>query len=427
MIVSGQPRTKAAPTSAPLKGRFRRWLRRKPVRRGLVLIHRWTSLVLGLLLVIETTSGALLLYRGEYFHATNDDFYQYTGSANPVTPQQALGIVTKAHPEFAAAWVSADNGVLAVGDADYAKVYAVDPGTGHVNGMADLDGGTMGLLTNLHDCGLTCKSYPGYVSWLAEPVPALGMTWLDGVTWGALVLALLGLVMILLAITGVITWWPGFRRLSHGFRVRTGKGRFARDYDLHNLLGIVGVPMIFLWGVTGAAFELPVVENAWLAVTGGHAADPQRYKFTANPPAPGAGEVGLDAAEAVALRQVPGEVRYAVAATPATGYYSVSVAREGYAPYDHRAFFGGDVTVYVDSHDPAHTSIVGDGKGEPAANTLYDKVFEPAHFGWMVNGWWRVLWFLFGLTPLALMVTGVSTWLYRSSSKRRRRRARAAT
>ena len=54
-------RTEAARVSVARGSRFRRWLRRRPTRRALVLAHRWTSLVLGLFLVIETTTGAVLL------------------------------------------------------------------------------------------------------------------------------------------------------------------------------------------------------------------------------------------------------------------------------------------------------------------------------------------------------------------------------
>ena len=51
----------------------------------------------------------------------------------------------------------------------------------------------------------------------------------------------------------------------------------------------------------------------------------------------------------------------------------------------------------------------------------------PLHYGQSLNAWWRIIWFLFGLTPLALAVTGVSTWLAKRSVRKRRRRAVAAT
>jgi uncharacterized iron-regulated membrane protein len=408
-------RTEAARASV-CGSRFRRWLRRRPTRRAMVLAHRWTSLVLGLFLVIETTTGAILLYRAEYFRATHADLYRHTDSINPIGLGQARDIVRQAHPDFAAAWVSNDGGILAVGDPTYSHVYAVDPGTGHINGYADIGDGFMGLMANIHDCALTCPTETGYVAWMTTPI--------FGQPLGGILLAILGLLMVLLAITGVITWWPGFRKMSHGFRVRLKRGRFARDYDLHNVIGIVAVPFVLMWGVTGAAFELPAVENAWLTITGGTSVDPDRYSFTPATTPKGPADIGIDSAVSTALQHHPGDTRYVSLPTEEADYYGVSVSGS-YAPYGARAFFGGDVFVYVDAHDAAHVSVVDSGDAEPAANTFYEKVFEPAHFGWLVNGWWRIIWVVLGLTPLALMITGLSTWLFRTGTKRRRARAKA--
>lgn len=399
-------------------GGWRRWWRRRPVRRALVVSHRWSSLALGLVLVVQTTTGAIALYHGEWFRSTHAWFYRHTASAQPVDAQRAFDLVAAAHPDFGASWVSRDNGIYAVGNPSYTTAYAVDPGTGRINGRAGLDDGVMGWIVNLHDCALTCPGYTGYVPFLAATAVA-------GLSWGEVILAGLGFLLILLAVTGLITWWPGFRRLSRGFRVRLRKGRFARDYDLHNLVGILAVPALLMWGVTGAAFEVPAVENAWLALTGGHAVDPDRYSFTAEPAAANATRLSLDQAADIAVAHTGGRVVYVT--TPSgpgsAAYYGISLASAGYAPEQYRAFYGGDLFVYVDSHDPGHVSVVD--SDEPGANAFYDRVFEPAHFGWMVNGWWRLVWFGFGLTPLALAVTGVSTWLYRAST-RRRRAARAA-
>lgn len=402
--------------------RTKSWFHRRPARRTMVLIHRWISLVLGLVLVIETTSGVIVLFHTEYFRATHSTLYHHTSSHHPIAPQQAIDIVHRAHPRFPIAWVSNDHGILAVGDPTYTRIYGVDPGSGHINGYANVVGGPMGFLVNLHDCALTCEGYAGYASWLAHPLPDLGIGWLK-VSWGSAILGLLGMMMILLAITGIITWWPGMKRMSHGFRVRTRKGRFARDYDLHNLIGIVAVPFVLMWGVTGAAFEFPGVEKAWLAVTGGKAPDPNRYTFVPHTAARNAPDIGPTAATAVAEKQQPGRMAYVALPQPGVDYYSVSIVGPS-APYRYRGFFAGDVTVYVDSHDASHLSVV-DSKHEPMANRFYDSKFEASHFGWMVNGWWRILWVPFGLAPLALMITGLSTWLVRRKTRKTRKRATA--
>lgn len=406
------------------RGRLTRWWRRRPVHRTLVLLHRWPGLLIGLLLIVETTSGAILLYNQEVFRATNAPFYHHTASVDPLSPEEAVTVVKKAHPQFGASWVSLDGGVIAVGEPTYSRAYAVDPGTGRINGMADLHGGVMGFLANLHDCALGCEGYPGFVPWFAHPVPTLGLTFLTGITWGAAVLGVLGLVMIALVLTSIKIWWPGRRRLRQRVRVRTGRGRFVRDYDLHNVVGMLALPFILMWGVTGAAFEFPVVEKAWLAVTGGDAPDPNAYVFTAHPAPKNAPTLDFAQASAAAVAKVPGQVRYVELPGAQAPYYAVAVKTD-FAPSAHRAFYSGDTYVYVDSHDAAHTKTAP-AAGESMSNRFYDRVFEPTHFGWNVNGWWRLLWFAFGVAPLVLFITGVSTWLFRRRIKKRRRRAAAA-
>jgi len=43
-----------------------------------------------------------------------------------------------------------------------------------------------------------------------------------------------------------------------------------------------------------------------------------------------------------------------------------------------------------------------------------------------MNGWWRTLWLVLGMTPVVLAVTGVVTWLIRRRKRRRKLRRRAA-
>ena len=56
------------------------------------------------------------------------------------------------------------------------------------------------------------------------------------------------------------------------------------------------------------------------------------------------------------------------------------------------------------------------------AQTIWDSWNFPVHAGIVVNGWWRMIWFVLGLAPLALAVTGVSTWLVRRKTRQRSER-----
>jgi uncharacterized iron-regulated membrane protein len=105
-------------------------------------------------------------------------------------------------------------------------------------------------------------------------------------------------------------------------------------------------------------------------------------------------------------------------------YYRAAIAG-AYSPYENRAFYSGDVLVYINAGDSADIAVVDSSQDRPVANTFYDKIFRPAHFGWLVNGWWRIIWLLLGLTPAALAATGISTWLVKRRNTRNARALRA--
>ncbi|WP_440713825.1 PepSY-associated TM helix domain-containing protein [Gordonia sp. FQ] len=417
------PAARTRPASAP-KRRTRKSPARKPVRRALILAHRWLSLVLGLVLVVICTSGALVVYEPEIDRATHAEQFHATDSPNPVTFQQAIDAVHRADPGFAPAYVSEKGGVYILNSSDSSGgAYFVDAGTGRVNGRANLQHGPMGFLTNLHDCGLTCEGYTGYAAWLNRPSPVAGTTAFAGMTWGAVILALTGALLVFLAVSGVVIWFPGLAKWRHGFRVRLGKGRFARDYDLHNVIGIVAAVPLLIWGLTGMNFEIPTLSHLWYSATGGVDPGDDQYSMDGDGTGPA---ITLDDAIGVAQARYPG-ARITWIGLPSEGseYYSVDVLDGDTDLWRGSATYHGNRSIGVDAHDPTIVKVFS-GPPKTVSNTIIDQWAQPTlHYGQSVNGWWRALWFLFGLTPLALMITGLSTWQFRTATKRRRNRAAA--
>lgn len=87
--------------------RTRRWSRTRrahgPINRWWIRTHRWTSLTLGLLFILEATSGAVLLYGNDLARALHPERYIVTPSATPMTQLDALNMVRASHPELKAA------------------------------------------------------------------------------------------------------------------------------------------------------------------------------------------------------------------------------------------------------------------------------------------------------------------------------------
>jgi len=421
-VVVERPSVGAPPRPArPPRSAWHRFWKRKPFHRAMVLTHRWPALVLGLLLVVETTAGSVLLYKPELDKLTHPALYATT-DGTPVSATQAVDEVRAAHPGFEAYGAQIEQGTWVVYDEQYDTAWFVDPASGHINGSTNTERGFLGMLVNLHDCAFSCEGYPGYQSWMAVPVWSGAPGFLAEATWATVVLGALGLLLILIVVSSLRIWWPGRKRLRSRFTVRWGKGRFARDYDLHNLVGIVALPFLLMWGVTGAAFELPPVKTAWLTITGGQAPVEEEWALEPNPDTADAPAITADDAVATALKDVPGEATGVFLPTEDSPFWEIDVI----SGYRSAAGLGrADTYVLVDPHDASHFVTLYSARGEPLANRFYDKVFEPAHFGEQVNAWWRSVWLAMGLAPLVLMVTGVSTWLFRRGTTKKRRAAAA--
>jgi uncharacterized iron-regulated membrane protein len=79
--------------------------------------------------------------------------------------------------------------------------------------------------------------------------------------------------------------------------------------------------------------------------------------------------------------------------------------------------------VGVDALDATNVRVFL-GPSATVSNAIADEWAQPAlHYGHAVNPYWRVLWFVLGLAPLLLLLTGLSTWLFRRRVSRRRRAA----
>lgn len=395
---------------------------RRGVRRSAVVSHRWLSLVLGLVLVVICTSGAILLYRPELQRSLDHTAYSPSGGPARITMQQAMAAVVQAHPDFEAAAVVREHGVLRV--TDYTTSWTVDPSTGAVLGHVGTEPSWLGFLDNLHECLLTCEGMPGYVSLLAKPLPDTGWLGADGaITAGGLVIGALGLLLLFLSLTGLWLWFPRPRQWRTAMSIRWRRGRFARDTDLHKVVGMIALPALLIWGLTAAGWELKPAEKAYYAlVPGSETSFPDSVASTSK-----AGtDIGIDGAARAAIAAYPGDTVISVAPPEpddATGTYALYLA-DGFDPY-WNGEWPGDFGVAVDRFSGKVTPTY-DPPGIATSQRLWDTWAYPLHSGYVVGGWWRLIWLALGISPLLLMVTGVSTWLVRRKNQRSRARAAAA-
>jgi len=394
---------------------------RRPVRRLFIVTHRWVSLLLGIVLLAITTSGAILVYRPEIQRALNADAYQVSGKPAVIDVGEAMATVKQAHPSFKPTGVWEERGVMRV--TDYKTSFTVDPGTGKIIGFVGKTPAWLGFMDNVHECFLSCEDLPGHVTGLAKEVP--GTTWLGHedakVTWGALILGVFGLALLYLTLTGLWLWFPRPGKGKAAVTVRWKKGRFARDTDLHNVAGLIALPLLAIWAFTGAGYELEPVEHLWHAATPSSSLDETYVEpLSERSKAP---DISVEQAVTAARNHRPHD-RLVNIDVPAkddpTGSFTFYF-QDGYDPWGNSEY-PGEIGVYVDRHTGVAKEFYGlDGRS--TAEVLWDDFNFPVHTGFIVNGWWRAIWFVLGLAPVLLAITGVSTWLVRRRTKRSRRTA----
>jgi uncharacterized iron-regulated membrane protein len=394
------------------------------IRLWLAKGHRWGSFALGLLLLVVVISGVALVLDPEIEQVTHPSLYDTDPGPARLAPGQALAIVHKELPEFETrgGFIQENRGAWEVHSEATGDAARVDDTDGRLLGTINRDHGLMAFIANLHECGFTCEEMSGYIPFLAKPAQIWGfdLTLGNEGTWGGLILAVSGILLLLPVITGLAIWWPRRGKLKEGLKVRRGRGRYKLNYDLHKVVGFVALPALAIWAITGINFELPKqVEGAYYAVTPGSAAPDSIYEFESKP---GSGP-GVTMSEAIeeARGAAPSGSRLTSVSLPEGSekgsYYEMwfSHGVDTYAYGDYPGNYG----VYVDRYSGKAHQYFPNPANDTVTNNFMQNWASSIHMGTLVGWLPRLGWIAFGLTPLLLAVTGTVTWLMRRRMGRR--------
>jgi uncharacterized iron-regulated membrane protein len=391
--------------------------RRRRLRPRLVLakLHRWASFTLGIALLLVTISGTVLLLEPEIEQLTHPSLYDSAAGPRQVGPREALATVRKELPDFnlAGASVVDNRGAWEVVDEEE-HVARVDDTSGELLGTITRGGGVIGFISNLHTCALGCEESPGYIEFLGKPAQIDGFDLSLGNegTWGGFILAVTALLLLALSLSGLALWWPGRRRLPRGLKVRMKKGKYKLNYDLHKVAGLIALPFLLMWAVTGMLFEFPEQMNAvWYALTPGSA--PAEAEF-ASKPVKGK-SIGEDEARAIAYEQVPGGSTLISISNPDKSEPESSYEywfAHGVDPYRYGPW-PGNYGVAVDRYTGRTHMWMPEQEDRSLTAAIWQDWTYALHYGYPVGWIPRLAWVGFGLAPLLLVITGVTTWWIR--------------
>ena len=378
------------------------------VRSAMFQIHMWVGLILGVLLVIVSLSGSILVYDDKLAEMFNPAPKATTaGQRLPLTfiadqAREAAGdaangqvqiVLPQSRLEAAIVRFTPpprERGEMRMGSdgvnpppgrpaaAGAIQVY-VDPASGQV-------------------LGTRRPGLPPTFAFLHQLHGSLAL----GRDFGRPLVGWLGVAMLALGLSGLILWWPKRGQWKYAFKVRqTATGlRFHRE--LHAVTGIWIFIVFMAVSFSGVAITFPQTVRGIVSL-GGSAPRPA-FNLREGPavePVENAKQLGADHAFLIAQKAMPGaEVRSVTVPPRPNQAISVAMASR----------FGTTATIYVNPYTGAVIAT-----RDPANNGGADSFMalqRPMHDGQgNMGAIWEFLVFLSGLVPLLFVITGTIMWL----------------
>jgi uncharacterized iron-regulated membrane protein len=349
-------------------------------------IHKWSSLVCTVFMLLLCLTGLPLIYHHEIGHLLGNDVEAPVMA--PDTPRANLDEVIAAgralYPGKIMMYMSQEADEPAIwnvtlGDHptdEHYKPIAVDARTAQVITEPAFEGGAfMSTMFRLHVdlfAGLPGKLFLGFM----------------------------GLLLIVAIVSGVVLYAPFMRKLEFG-TVRHGRTRRLKWLDLHNLLGIVTLVWALVVGATGMV-------NTWADVLLKYwqeteIADMLKPYQGASPPTRLA---SMDAAVKTAEAAAPG-MQVAFVAFPGTPFAS---------PHHYGVYMRGNEAFSSRLYKPvlidAQTGVITDQRELPWYLTGL-LISQPLHFGDYGGGWMQFLWALLDLATIVVLGSGLYLWIKR--------------
>ncbi|WP_251865498.1 PepSY-associated TM helix domain-containing protein [Achromobacter sp. Marseille-Q4962] len=363
------------------------------------LVHKWTSLVCTLFLLVICITGLPLIFHHEIDHWLDD--------AKPVsevpagTPPARLDtLVDRARAMYPSEVVD-----YLFFDPDEPQVYvgmAKKPGDGQVSGHAvRMDARTGEVLLDGPPYAQDRYTFMGIML-------ALHVDLFAGLP-GELFLGFMGLLFCVAIVSGVVLYGPFMKKLSFG-TVRAARSTRLKWLDLHNLLGIVTLVWAFVVGLTGVINELSTpIFRLWQSTELTRILEP--YKGQGVPPA---------------LASAQGAADTARKALPGTEVSFISFPGNAFgSPHHYIAWMRGDTPLTSRMSTP----VLVDGKtGElttVARMPWYLTALElsrPLHFGDYAGMPLKILWAILDIVTIVVLASGLYLWL----ARRRATEARVA-
>lgn len=355
------------------------------LRRALFQIHLWLGLLIALYAVVISISGTILVFESEIRrislpHAGLNAQHMAAMStviANTHARYPAEPITYVAPPHEPNPWWT---------------VYLEDPGGRRR--MVYADAATGALWQQKH-------------ALFIDTMLDLHVYLLMGAT-GYVVNCLAGIGLLVLAITGVVLWWPGIRLWKRGLTIALRRKWKRVNYDTHAAVGFWSLLIVSWWGLTAVYFLAPAKFIAAVNAVSPLVSMREPQTPESQPGGPVADIDSIVAQiPAIAPGYLDGVTLPEKPGAPVTAYVDVREAGN---------FLYRDILTF-DGHTGKLLSVWHYGENKSLGDWILWLIY-PLHFGTLWGLPVKIAWAALGLGVAVLSVTGVLMYWNRYLSAR---------
>jgi len=202
------------------------------LRKAIFQLHLWSGIGFGLYVLLASVTGSILVYSNELFRAATRDPIIVTATGAPLTEEQLRTAAIRSYPGYTVQAVNRDRdpaqaAIVSLKSGSRIKSRYFNPYTG-----ADLgDSVPLGI-------------------WLVSRLMSLHDDLLGGET-GRKVNGAGAVLLIVLAVTGIVVWWPGIRNWRRSLTVHRHVGWRRFVWDSHSMMGFWSFGFVLLFGISG--------------------------------------------------------------------------------------------------------------------------------------------------------------------------------
>lgn len=366
------------------------------------LIHKWSSIVSTLFLLMLCVTGLPLIFNDEIEALTGD--HVAGAVAGPASASHGLPLDTI----VARALQDSEGGVpLFIGFSQDSPLITVTTGP-----AAGVNGRQMRLFSYDRMSGASVGEIQeeGVMHFLLELHTDMTLGLL-----GMYFLGAMGALFVVAIMSGIVLYVPFMRRLPFG-TLREGRGKRVTRLDRHNLLGAVTLGWALVVGLTGVinAFADPLTDS-WRDGELAQMVAAYGEKTPLDPSLYGSVDRAMAAAKAARPGLSPQFIGFPGGAWSSAHHYAI--------------FFQGDTPLTSHVLTPAlvdaRTGALTDIRSMPALNQAL-MLSKPLHFGDYGGLPLKLFWGLLDLATIWVLWTGMQLWLGKGAASTVRRSAEVA-